>query len=165
MTAGCVRGFLQASLGSCLINLGLTEVERGAYAEAIECNRRAIDEFERIGHASGRAIGHSNLAWALAQAGRYEEARSAIRKALAQHTPDAEILFHAGMIYARLGDRVTAQKFLYEALSMNPHFHPAHPATAASCRAGSSRRTEDAKEEGRASVCPCCQSRSACAGC
>ena len=35
------------------------------------------------------------------------------------------------MIYARLGDRVTAQKFLYEALSMNPHFHPAHPVTAA----------------------------------
>jgi tetratricopeptide (TPR) repeat protein len=71
------------------------------------------------------------LAWSHYKAGRYEEARSAIRKALARRTPDAEILFHAGMIHARLGDRATAQRFLYEALSVNPHFHPAHAATAA----------------------------------
>jgi tetratricopeptide (TPR) repeat protein len=71
------------------------------------------------------------LAWSYHKAGRHEEARSAIRKALARHTPDAEILFHAGMIYTRLGDRVTAQGFLHEALSLNPHFHPAHAATAA----------------------------------
>ena len=35
------------------------------------------------------------------------------------------------MIHAKLDDRVTAQRFLYEALSLNPHFHPAHAATAA----------------------------------
>ena len=70
------------------------------------------------------------LAWCSYKAGRYEDARKAIRKALARRTPDAEILFHAGMIHAKLGDRAAAQKYLYQALSLNPHFHPSHAATA-----------------------------------
>jgi tetratricopeptide (TPR) repeat protein len=70
------------------------------------------------------------LAWCYYKAERYEDARKAIRKALARRTPDAEILFHAGMIHARLGDRAAAQRYLYQALSLNPHFHPAHAATA-----------------------------------
>jgi tetratricopeptide (TPR) repeat protein len=70
------------------------------------------------------------LAWCYYKAGRYEDARNVIRKALARRTPDAEILFHAGMIHVKLGDRVAAQKYLYEALSLNPHFHPSHAATA-----------------------------------
>ena len=76
------------------------------------------------------------LAWSYYKAGRYEEARAAIRQALARRTPDAELLFHAGMIHAKLGDRVAAQKLLYEALSTNPHFHPGHAVTAAATLAG-----------------------------
>jgi tetratricopeptide (TPR) repeat protein len=64
------------------------------------------------------------LAWAYYKNGRYAEAKRAIAKALTQHTPDAGFLFHAGMIHAKLGDRVTAQRYLAQALSLNPAFNP-----------------------------------------
>jgi len=71
------------------------------------------------------------LAWCLFKNGREEEAKSAIQTALARHTPDAGILFHAGMIYAKAGDRVTAGKYLAHALSTNPDFSPRDAKTAA----------------------------------
>lgn len=92
---------------------------------------RALEEAETIFRTRKHVYAADTLAWCYYKAGRYEEARTTIRKALARNTPDAEILFHAGMIYAKLGDRGQAQKYLYRALSLNPHFHPAHAATAA----------------------------------
>ena len=62
------------------------------------------------------------LAWCLYKNGRLEEAKAAIQTATARNTPDAVILFHAGMIYAKAGDRVTAGKCLAYALSTNPDF-------------------------------------------
>ena len=62
------------------------------------------------------------LAWCYYKNGRQEEAKAAIGTAMARHTPDAAILFHAGMIYAKAGDRVTAGKYLAYALSTNPAF-------------------------------------------
>ncbi len=53
-------------IGGCLINLGLAQLALGAFSEATAYNERAIVEFERIGHGSGRALGYSNLAWVLA---------------------------------------------------------------------------------------------------
>src|SRR4029450_206854 len=64
------------------------------------------------------------LAWSYYKSGRYADARRAITKALAQRTPDASIFFHAGMIYAKLGDRPTAQRHLGHALSLTPVFAP-----------------------------------------
>jgi tetratricopeptide (TPR) repeat protein len=63
------------------------------------------------------------LAWCYYKEGRYKEASDTIAAALRLGTPKAEILFHAGMIHTKLGDRPTAQKYLYQALSLNPHFH------------------------------------------
>ena len=54
-------------IGGCLINLGWAEYQRGELAVAIEHDRRAIEEFERIGHGSGRARGYANLADKLAR--------------------------------------------------------------------------------------------------
>ena len=71
------------------------------------------------------------LAWCYYKNGRYEEASKAIKKALSQKTPDAMILFHAGMIYAKLGERPTAQKYLYQALSLHANFHPVYATVAA----------------------------------
>jgi tetratricopeptide (TPR) repeat protein len=64
------------------------------------------------------------LAWTYYKNGRYADARRTVTKALAQRTPDASFLFHAGMIYAKLGDRVAAQRYLAQALSLNPAFNP-----------------------------------------
>ena len=58
-------------IGGCLINLGLAELERGAIAEH-RLRQPGVEEFERVGHGSGRAIAYSNLAWALTAKGEYE---------------------------------------------------------------------------------------------
>ncbi len=64
------------------------------------------------------------LAWCYYKNGQYGKAKDAIRRALSRRTPDAKILFHAGMIHARLGDRPAAQDYLHRALSLNPNFSP-----------------------------------------
>ena len=69
-------------IGGCLVNLALVEHKRGAFASAIEHNRRAIAEFERFGHASGRAQSYANLAWTLSDAGEFDEALEVSEKAL-----------------------------------------------------------------------------------
>ena len=76
------------------------------------------------------------LAWAYYKNGRYAEAKGAIAKALAQRTPDASFLFHAGMIHASLGDRVSAQRYLAQALSLNPSFNPVDAPVAEATLAG-----------------------------
>ncbi|HZO92117.1 MAG TPA: tetratricopeptide repeat protein [Chthonomonadaceae bacterium] len=64
------------------------------------------------------------LAWCYYKNGRYAQARDMIKAALSQHTPEASFLFHAGMIYAKLGNIPDAKIYLYRALSMNPNFSP-----------------------------------------
>ena len=64
------------------------------------------------------------LAWCYYKNGQEDQAKAAIQTALARHTPEAGMLFHAGMIYAKAGDRVSAGKCLAHALSVNPNFSP-----------------------------------------
>ncbi|HLK61039.1 MAG TPA: tetratricopeptide repeat protein [Chthonomonadaceae bacterium] len=64
------------------------------------------------------------LAWCYYQNGQYNEAKEAITRALSRRTPEAKFLYHAGMIYAKLGEVGTARTYLYQALSLNPQFSP-----------------------------------------
>src|SRR5580700_7222514 len=66
------------------------------------------------------------LAWVLYKNGRLQEAAEAMNKALALHTNDSLLLFHAGMIYHSLAKDSTAEDFLSRALKTNPHFHIFH---------------------------------------
>jgi tetratricopeptide (TPR) repeat protein len=70
------------------------------------------------------------LAWVLYNNRRLREAAEAINKALALHTNDSLLLFHAGMIYHTLGQDPEAEDFLQRALRTNPHFHVFHAETA-----------------------------------
>jgi tetratricopeptide (TPR) repeat protein len=63
------------------------------------------------------------LAWVLYRNGRFQEAAEAMNKALALHTNDSLLLFHAGMIYRSLAKDSESQDFLSRALKINPHFH------------------------------------------
>lgn len=72
------------------------------------------------------------LAWALYKAGDSGEALSAIRQALRLGTKDARMLFHAGMIACRAGEREEAREYLEQALAINPHFSMRHADEAAS---------------------------------
>ena len=55
-----------------------------------------------------------------------KKAAEAISHALSQGTKDAQLFFHAGMIYADLGDSAKAKEFLQHALLINPNFHPVY---------------------------------------
>jgi tetratricopeptide (TPR) repeat protein len=63
------------------------------------------------------------LAWALYKNGKLTEAAKASEKAMQFGTRDSLLLFHAGMIAERLGQREQARSELKEALQINPHFH------------------------------------------
>ena len=63
------------------------------------------------------------LAWALYKNGKFAEASEASGKALKNKTRDALLLFHAGMIAERMGQREQARSELKQALAINPHFN------------------------------------------
>jgi tetratricopeptide (TPR) repeat protein len=62
------------------------------------------------------------LAWVLYKNGQFQEAASAIDRALFLNTDDSLLLFHAGMIYHSLAKDSDAEDFLSRAMK-NPHFH------------------------------------------
>ncbi len=62
------------------------------------------------------------LAWVYLKAGDLPHAIESMKRALKYNTPDAEMHYHAGMIAAAAGDRVSAQKHLQTALNYNPQF-------------------------------------------
>jgi tetratricopeptide (TPR) repeat protein len=86
-------------------------------ARALEEARLACEQFPNV-------FVLDTLAWCYYKNGLYKEAKETITKALKWKTPSADLHFHAGMIYAKLGNRSQAQMHLYQALNLNPHFHP-----------------------------------------
>jgi len=66
--------------------------------------------------------GYDLLAWALHKQGRDGDARVAMQRALAQHTEDAQLLYHAGVIERALGNVDAARRYLGQAVAMNPRF-------------------------------------------
>jgi tetratricopeptide (TPR) repeat protein len=88
-------------------------------AEALELARKELQVRHDI-------YTWDTLAWVLYSNGRFQEAAEAINKALALHTSDSLLLFHAGMIYHSLGEDSYAEDFLSRALKTNPHFHVFH---------------------------------------
>lgn len=62
------------------------------------------------------------VAWIYFKNGDQPHAIAAMKYALSRNTPDAAMQFHAGMIAAAVGDQISAQKHLQQALSYNPHF-------------------------------------------
>jgi tetratricopeptide (TPR) repeat protein len=91
----------------------------------------ALHEAEAAYRTYKNVFTMDTLAWCYYKNGNYEDAKKIIKKVLKIGTPDANILFHAGMIYAKLGKPETAQKYLYQALSLNPNFHPIYSNVAA----------------------------------
>ncbi|HVE62796.1 MAG TPA: adenylate/guanylate cyclase domain-containing protein [Mycobacteriales bacterium] len=68
-------------IGGCLVNLGLVKLALGEVEVAIDCDRRAIESFERIGHGAGSAIAHANLAEKLLHQGDFNAAIAAADRA------------------------------------------------------------------------------------
>lgn len=64
------------------------------------------------------------LAWTLAAAGKWKEARTHSERAVRLGTEDAKLQYHAGIIALHCGDRDEARKRLELALSINRRFNP-----------------------------------------
>jgi tetratricopeptide (TPR) repeat protein len=64
------------------------------------------------------------LAWALYKNSKYDEAYQASQNALKYGTRDALLLYHGGVIAAKIGRSEQARQMLAAALEINPHFHP-----------------------------------------
>ncbi|MBI3909808.1 MAG: tetratricopeptide repeat protein [Armatimonadetes bacterium] len=114
------------------------------YADHDRYLPQALKMAEEEYKARPNVFAADTLAWCYYKCGRYEDARKTILQALSQGTPDASLLFHAGMIHAKLCNRVAAQKYLYRALSLNPNFHSVYAAVAADTlkRLGSTQEKE-----------------------
>lgn len=99
-----------------------------------------LDHDRRVGDvvAAARAeletrhdvYGWDVYAWALHRHGDHQAARDAMVRALALHTPDALLYYHAGMIERALGHSAAAAQWLERALALNPAFDASHPAAA-----------------------------------
>ena len=88
----------------------------------------AIAEAHR---ADKNAVAADTVAWCFYKNDKLPDAKAAIDHALKAATPDSPVLFHAGMIYAKLGDKQKAKLYLYKALSRNPYFRVADARVAA----------------------------------
>jgi hypothetical protein len=64
------------------------------------------------------------LAWALAAAGRLDEAQSHMSRALAEGTQDARLFFHAAVIAARTGRSEAAGGWMAKATALAPLLLP-----------------------------------------
>ncbi|MDQ6943199.1 MAG: hypothetical protein M3169_11900 [Candidatus Eremiobacteraeota bacterium] len=85
--------------------------------EAIAIARRDVAARDDV-------LAEDTLAWVLARAGQYAQARDAARKAVRANTQDARLLYHAGVIAMESGDRTEAARRLRAALDLNPQFDP-----------------------------------------
>jgi tetratricopeptide (TPR) repeat protein len=72
----------------------------------------------------GDIFTHDALAWALAAAGRIDEAQAHMARALAHTTQDARLYFHATVIAAQAGRVDEASEWLSKASSLQPLLLP-----------------------------------------
>ncbi|MCI0461398.1 MAG: tetratricopeptide repeat protein [Gemmataceae bacterium] len=83
--------------------------------EALELARKDLEVRRDI-------YAFDTLAWALYKNQRFQEAAAAMTQALRLGTRDAQLYYHAGMIYDHLGQKEKAREYLERALALNPHF-------------------------------------------
>ena len=102
---------------------------RGEQAEsAVQLAQRELQDRADI-------FTHDALAWALAAAGRHDEAWPHMEKALAEGTVDARLFTHAGVLAARLGRTAEAESWLASARKSTAHAAPLRTSTTR-CNAG-----------------------------
>jgi tetratricopeptide (TPR) repeat protein len=115
---------LEASGSVVDLETALFEADHGSPERAVAAAQAAYDI------RPGNIFAADALAWALHAAGRDEQALPYADQALELGVRPASFLFHRGMIADSLGRADEAERFLAEALDVNPHFSVRHAATA-----------------------------------
>ena len=115
-TVGAIDQLLAASGVKVDLDTALFRVDRGiAPLETVELARRA-----RLDRPS--ITGDDVLGWALARAGRCDEAERTLDHALRLGTRDALMYFHRGYAAGCAGDATTERAWYRRALKLNPAF-------------------------------------------
>jgi hypothetical protein len=107
LAAGGIRTDLEATLYD--VDHGIRKGETVARARGARAARPSI-------------FGDDVLAWALARAGRCDEALPWSRRALRLGTQDGLLFFHRGMIERCLGNGGEARHWMRSAVELNPGF-------------------------------------------
>ena len=68
------------------------------------------------------------MGWVYFQRGNYRQALPYLERAAQRRPDDAEVRYHLGMVYWRLGNLSAARKEFQATLRLNPNFHPAKKA-------------------------------------
>jgi len=104
-----------------------TEMETALFQADHDLNvTGALEQAKRQMHKQPNIKAADVLAWTLYKTGQYQEAQSTIRKALRLGTKEPLLLYHAGMIHYKAGQRAKAKEFLSQALDLNPQFSIRH---------------------------------------
>jgi tetratricopeptide (TPR) repeat protein len=93
-------------------------------ARRSESRAEALELAEQEMKSRHNLWSYDTLALALLRAGRPQEAKEAIDKALALQTPDATFRLHAGLVEAALGAPQAAREHLEAALALDPTVDP-----------------------------------------
>ncbi len=107
-------------------------VERGrlhdprTLALFLATKKRDLDEAVKLARHERERRGdiytEDALGWALLRAGKAEEARPHLERATRLGTRDASLFFHRGALELALKNRAAGEKWLKDALKMNPRF-------------------------------------------
>jgi len=113
-------------------------VRRGAGSDPRSCSlylatrRESIETAVQLAREElkdrGDIFTHAALAWALAAAGRFDEAQTNMSRALAHGTQDARLFFHATVIAAKTGKFDEASEWLAKARALTPLLLPSEVA-------------------------------------
>ncbi|HKW78383.1 MAG TPA: hypothetical protein VJQ09_04730, partial [Candidatus Limnocylindria bacterium] len=94
------------------------------YVDHARSSDRALEIASASLQARPDVYGFDAYAWALYANGKFAEARAASDRARSLGTPDARLLYHAGMISIALHDQRRGQAELVRALELSPAFDP-----------------------------------------
>ncbi len=108
--------------------------------EALELVRKELEVRKDI-------YTYDTLAWALYKNNQPKEALEASKESLKLGTKDANLFFHVGMIYYKLGNMAKAKEYLNQALSTNPHFHITNSEVAKNTLSEIENKSSSAKRE------------------
>ena len=104
-----------------------TEMEMALFQADHDLNiTAALEQAKRQMQKQNNIKAADVLAWSFYKTGHYEEAQSAIEKALRLGTKEPLFLYHAGMIHYKAGQKSKAKEFLGRALALNPQFSIRH---------------------------------------
>jgi tetratricopeptide (TPR) repeat protein len=105
-----------------LNNLGYSAADEGVH---LDLALRMVARAAKLRPRNGYIV--DSLGWTYYRLGELARAREILRRAI-KLQPDAEILYHLGVVSGAMGDTEEAVGYLREALKRDPGFHPAREA-------------------------------------